>query len=630
MGDLNVMAVTKSTDLRGYSKQLFNDVEALERMIAEGMIESGIQRIGVEQELCLIDKHAAPIGKVEEVLSLLNDPHFTTELAKFNMEINLDPLVLSGDCFTRMEQELLRLLGKCETACKELDCRHLLTGILPTVRREDLVMETMTQRQRYHALNQAILEMRKSPQVFHIQGTDELTTKSESVMFESCNTSFQVHFQIEAADFLAGYNWSQTIAGPVLAACTNAPLFLGKRLWQETRIALFQQATDTRGYLEELRKTKPRVLFGEAWETNEITDFIKKDISTYRPLVIATGIPDSLDELSKGQVPKLKAFALFNGTIYRWNRPCFGITNGKPHLRIENRYLPSGPSALDEVANAVFWIGLMNGMKSEHRLVHQHMEFHQVRTNFVKAARHGLAASFDWMGKEYDAKDLILNELIPLAAEGLRKAKINADDSDKYLGIIRERVKTGKTGSAWVLNSYNRLIKSHTEDTVLSGLTEIMKNRQHNNQPIHLWQPAKQDEIIDGPHRYQRVDQIMSKELYTVFEEDLIDLVPNIMKWNQVRHMLVENRDGELVGLVTLGKLGKYYAENAGQNPKMVKEVMVRKVITVNPDTRTHDAIDLMRKHQIGCLPVLNKKHKLVGVVTEKDLLQVAFSYLKK
>ena len=565
MGELNVLPVLKSTDLRGYTQQLFKDVEALESMISLGMIEEGVQRIGVEQELCLIDRFAAPATKVEEVLSIINDPHFTTELAKFNMEINLDPMELSGSCFSRLEDELIRLLDICDSACSKLDCRTILTGILPTIRTENLDMESMTSRQRYRALNQAILEMRKSPQGFHIQGTDELSARSESVMFESCNTSFQIHFQTGAHDFVSAYNWSQAVAGPVLAACTNAPMFLGKRLWHETRIALFQQATETRGYQEELRKTKARVVFGDDWLSQDITNFIKKDISTYRPLVLANGIPDSMEELAQGKVPKLKAFALFNGTIYRWNRPCYGITSGKPHLRIENRYLPSGPTTVDEVANAAFWIGLMSGLQPEIHQVEQKMDFHQVKTNFIKAARHGMEAQFNWMGNEYNARDLIINELIPIARNGLKQANIDSSDKSKYLDIIQERVESSNTGASWILGSFNKLTKSNPQDTVLTALTEAMKQRQQNNQPVHMWPLAEETEIDDGPHRYSRVDQIMSKQLYTVFEEDLIDLVPNIMKWNQVRHMLVENRSGELVGLVTLGRLGKYYAENQGE-----------------------------------------------------------------
>jgi CBS domain-containing protein len=179
------------------------------------------------------------------------------------------------------------------------------------------------------------------------------------------------------------------------------------------------------------------------------------------------------------------------------------------------------------------------------------------------------------------------------------------------------------------VNSYNTLTKSFPQNTVLSAITQGILQRQQQNSPVHEWTEMNPGEIKDGPHHYCRVDQIMSKELYTVFEEDIIDLVPNIMKWNQVRHMLVENREGDLVGLITLGRLGKYYSEHQNDEPVIVKQVMINKVISVRPDTRTLDAINLMQEKRIGCLPVLNRHHKLVGVITEKDLLPVAASYLK-
>ena len=626
MGELNVLPVVKSTELRDYTAMLFKDVEALEYMINQGMMEQGVQRIGAEQELCLIDNYGAPAMVAEELLNSLNDDHFTTELAKFNLEINLDPLVLSGSCFSSLEQSLKSLIDKVKQAGVEFDCHPLLTGILPTLRAGDLGIESMTPRQRYYALNQAILEMRKSPQQFHIQGTDELATSSESVMFESCNTSFQLHFQVPTELFARYYNWSQAISGPVLAACTNSPLFLGKRLWSETRIALFQQATDTRGYQEELRKTKPRVFFGDDWLNDNFTDFIKKDLSMFRPLVVADGIANSMLELNQGKIPKLKAFSLFNGTIYRWNRPCYGVTNGKPHLRIENRYIPSGPSIKDEIANTVFWVGLMNAISTEP--IEKELQFHEVKSNFIKAARHGLSARMGWIDGEYDVRELIIQEFIAMAKSGLLKAQIDPEDVDGYLDIISERVGSSRTGSNWTLNSFNQLVSSNPQSNTLSAIVEGMKNRQKKDIPVHLWQPISQDEIVDGPFRYQRVDQIMSKELYTVFEEDLIDLVPNIMKWNQVRHMLVENSSGDLVGLVTLGRLGKYYSEQKDDLPVMVKDVMVREVITVNPGSSTIEAIRLMQKHSIGCLPVLNQHQKLVGVITEKDILPIAASYL--
>ena len=628
MGTLSVQGVGPKTDIRTFTQKLFQDLSALEYMIKEGMIEEGVTRLGAEQELCLVDANYQPAPKSEEVLTALGDDHFTTELAKFNLEINLDPLLFEGDCLLQCQHQLDQLLQKCQQTAAEFGCNALITGILPTIRKSDLQLSFMTDRQRYHALNQALYGLRNSPYDFRIQGIDELITHHDSVMFESCNTSFQVHYQLGAKEFSNKYNWAQAISAPVLAAATNAPLFLGRRLWHETRIALFQQATDTRRHQDELRKSSARVHFGESWLNGDLTDLIKNDISSFRPLVIREGLENSVEVLQQGGIPKLKAFALFNGTIYRWNRPCYGITDGKPHLRIENRYLPSGPSTVDQLANTAFWLGLMHAPDIPE--ISKHMEFDYAKENFRMAARQGLSTAFHWTnGTSISASKLILEELLPLANQGLTKAKVNGEHIERYLGIIENRVKTGQTGSQWIVENYNSLNKVNREEASLLKLTEALHKNQ--SQAVHLWPPIKPSELEDRPAQYQRVDQIMSKKLFTVGEHDLIDLVPNIMKWNKVRHMLVEDQQGKLKGIVTLGRLGKHYAEHSDdQQALRVKDIMNAQVITATSDMPTREALNLMLRHKIGCLPVVNQQNELVGIVTEKDFLPIAASYFQR
>ena len=561
MGNLNVIPANDSAKVRRYMQFLFKDIAGLEKMIAANMIEEGVTRIGAEQELCLVDKTFRPAPVADEVLAMLDDDHFTTELSKFNLEINLEPLKFEGDCLSAMESQLASYLTALQKKVHLLDSDYILVGILPTIRSSDLDIENMTPRVRYYALNDTILRMRGGPQEFRIQGTDELITRHNSVMFESCNTSFQVHYQVGAGDFMNAYNCAQAVSGPVLAACTNSPLFLGKRLWQETRIALFRQSTDTRRHANELRDSKSRVVFGDSWIKNNVLDIVREDITTHRPLVISEELEDSAKQLEKGEVPSLRALALYNGTIYKWNRACYGISEGKPHLRIENRYLPAGPTMPDEIANAAFWVGLMHGLPMQYENVAEKLEFDVAKANFIKAARVGLSSKFRWIGgKDYMAEDLILNELLPIAKEGLAKAKINQQDIDRYCGILEERVKTGKTGSQWITDSFNTLKKQESADASLIATTAGILNRQKKNQPVHLWDSVHINEAGGGVNRYRRIDQIMSRRLYTVQEEDLVDLVTNIMMWKQIRHLLVENDKGELVGLVTMGRLWKHYS----------------------------------------------------------------------
>ncbi len=226
--------------------------------------------------------------------------------------------------------------------------------------------------------------------------------------------------QVNQKDFAKKYNIAQAIAGPVLASAVNSPLLFGKRLWHETRISLFQQSIDTRVSDEHIRDRHPRVTFGTDWVHDGIMDIFKEDILRYRVLLGADFEQDSLEMVKKGITPKLKALTVHNSTIYRWNRPVYGISdNGKPHLRIEARLFPAGPTVADEMANASFWLGLMEGYANLYDDITKHIRFDQAKANFYAAARGGLSKQFTWFdNKKYYADDLIMNELLPVARKG--------------------------------------------------------------------------------------------------------------------------------------------------------------------------------------------------------------------
>jgi hypothetical protein len=300
---------------RRFMRALLADVRALERMMAEGMIEEGVRRIGAEQEVFLLNKawHVAPAA--DQVLPVLDDAHFTTEFGIFNLEFNMDPLVFGGDCLSRMESQINGLLSKLRAAAATRDVEVMMVGILPTIRKSDLGEENMTPRARYHALNRALTALRGGTYEFYIKGVDELLLKHDSAMLEACNTSFQVHFQAGAKEFANLYNIAQVAAAPVLAAATNSPLLFGKRLWAETRIALFQQAVDTRSSGHHIREHKPRVTFGNGWLRGSAAEIFKEDIASFRALVGMEAEEDPFDTLKRGGVPELSALRLFNGTV---------------------------------------------------------------------------------------------------------------------------------------------------------------------------------------------------------------------------------------------------------------------------------------------------------------------------
>ena len=602
---------------------LINDIKALKKMLDAGMFETDVQRIGVEQELCLLDKTWRPALLSMQVLKKIKDNHFTTEHSQYNLEINLDPLEFSGDCLSKLENMLQNYLLELEKVVKSFDSEIILVGILPTIRRQDLKIENLTPLPRYRLLGKIMQKLRGGSFEFRIEGPDELITRHDSIMFEGCNTSFQVHFQVDPKNFVNCYNWAIAISGPVLAAATNSPMLLGKRLWRETRIALFQQSVDTRRSGDDLRETSSRITFGKKWVKKSIAEIFQEDIARYRVLIATDIKEDSVEALEKGKIPNLEALQIHNSTVYKWIRACYGITNGKPHLRIENRTLPAGPSIVDQIANASFWLGLMNGIPSDYNDVANQMKFDDAKMNFLKAAQTGLETHFCWFGdKVIEAEKLILTELLPIARQGLKKAKITEKDIDYYLGIIEKRVKTKRTGSEWILNTFEDLRKKNAIYEASVAITAGIVQRQKKRIPVHEWTLAKIDEAGDWINRYWRVDQIMSTDIFTLNQDDSIYFASNIMNWKHLRYIPVEDDQGKLKGLLTASALLDYYSTitKSDSKPVCIKEIIIKNPVTIAPEAYSLNALNLMRKSGIGCLPVV-KDEKLVGILTEYNFM---------
>jgi CBS domain-containing protein len=341
---------------------------------------------------------------------------------------------------------------------------------------------------------------------------------------------------------------------------------------------------------------------------------------------------DALETLAAGGTPKLSALRLHNGTVYRWNRACYGITDGKPHLRIENRALPAGPTIPDQVANAAFYYGLLSGFMSEGTDVTDQMRFCDAKNNFFAAARHGLGAKLTWMrGKVAEAPALILEELLPLARQGLNKSNIDPDDIDRYLGIIESRVKSGRTGATWMSDSLAAMDPAQTRDRKERALTAALIEGQQSDLPGHEWPLATCDEQVSRRESYRRVDQFMSRKLFTVRADDLVDLAACLMDWEHIKHVPVEDDAGQLVGLLTYRCFLRLLTQG---KPKVeeglyVSDLMQRDPPVVSPETRTIDAMRLMRTEQASALPVVDAG-RLVGIITERDLIEVSVDLLEE
>jgi len=636
MGEQDVDQQFDEKTSQAFMKALLEDLRALEYMIATGGFETGVARIGAEQEMFLVDRNMRPAPISLEVLDHAKDSRLTTEIARFNLEANLTPLSLTGRCFQQMEKELNELLSLVRKSAETFGADVLLSGILPTLQKSDLTLENLAPIPRYSQLNEGVMRLRGGPFSIHIKGLDELQISHDNVMMESCNTSFQVHFQTSPAEFASHYNMAQAITAPVLAAAVNSPLLFGHRLWQETRVALFQHSIDSRSRTQLARGQPTRVSFGDRWLKNSVVELFHDQISRFRPIMITQPDEDPFQLLARGETPLLSALRMHNGTVWRWNRACYGVADGIAHLRIENRALPSGPTVQDEMANAAFFVGLMIALPPEYGEIAKRLSFDDAKENFFAAARNGLNAQLKWLdGKSISATSLILNELLPLARAGLKDARVDSSDIDKYLGVLEERVRSGQTGAQWMLDSLvsvKRHMGHEPNDMRTRILTSAILARQKENKPVHEWKLAEAGELTDWGQSYQTVGQFMSTDLFTLRPTDLVDLAASLMDWRHIRHVPVEDEKGHLVGLVTHRGLLRLLSRGstAPDGTSMtVREIMKPNPTTVTSSIPTLEAIEIMRRSGIGCLPVVDD-NRLVGIVTSYDFLTATASLFKQ
>jgi CBS domain-containing protein len=629
VGEQNVKLNDDESVYQEFMKSLLSEVQALELMLERGLIESGVSRMGAEQEMFIINKAHQPANRALDILKGIDDKRFTHELGLFNMEANLSPHQFRGKCLSEMESELYEIHALAREGAARFDCDIALVGILPTLTLEHLTLDSMVPTARYQALNEAVKSLRGEEFQFTITGIDQLSVRHDNVMLEACNTSFQVHFQVSPDDFAHFYNVAQLVTGPLLAAAVNSPILLGKRLWHESRIAVFEHSIDTRSGAHQARGLKPRVHFGDHWIEESVTEIFKEDIARFRIVLTSETEDDPVGMVEKGIMPSLKALCLHNGTVYRWNRPCYGVHDNVAHLRIENRVLPSGPTVIDEIANAAFFFGLMAGMSEKYGDISKLIRFADVKTNFLAAARDGIRAQMNWFDDEHlPVKQLILDELLPLARKGLESKDIDPDDISRFLDVIEERVALRRTGARWALESLENMQDRGTADQRLRSVVASMVEQQVDGHSIAQWELAEFSGQQDWRESYRTVGQFMVTDLFTARVDDIVDFAASLMDWRHVRHVPVEDDEGNLVGLVSHRALLRLVATGRmGRDKRVtVAEIMKSDPVTVSPDTSTVEAIRLMRKKKLACLPV-TKKGKLVGLVTEHDLVVVS-SYL--
>ena len=491
MGD-DIATTTYTREQRqAYRTKVRRCLDVFERMLVEHSFDFGQPMTGLEIELNLVDEKWQPAMANAEVLEVIADPDFQTELGRYNIEFNVKPRSLSGELLLDLERVLRDSLDHAESRANEIGSEIIMIGILPTLRTEHFETEWMSANPRYQALDEAVFAARREDLELDITGPEHehLKMYADSIAPESACTSVQLHLQVSPADFAACWNAAQVLAGPQLALGANSPFLFGKRLWAETRTELFLQATDTRS--PELRNqgVRPPVFFGERWITS-IFDLFEENVRYFPALLPETTDEDPEAVLASGRAPKLQELRLHNGTVYRWNRPVYDVVDGRPHLRVENRVLPAGPTVVDVLANAAFYYGALTVLASEDRPVWTKMSFDAAKANFDAGARLGVDAVFYWPGfGEVTWDELLLRHLLPKADAGLARWGVTAQARSRYLGIVRDRCTTRRNGSWWQSETVAALEAGGlSRDAALTEMLKLYSAGMHANQPVHTWE----------------------------------------------------------------------------------------------------------------------------------------------
>jgi hypothetical protein len=485
-------------DRQHYRAKVQRCLDVLAIMLREHPFARDEPMTGLELELNLVDGDLAPSLAGAEVLQAIGAAEFQSELGRWNLELNLPPRPLPGDQWRHLEHHLLDELAVAQSKAVDCGARLAVIGILPTLQRHHLVAEALSPDPRYETLNEQMLGARGEPIRLDIAGDapsgrhdiapEHLQADFDSIAPEAACTSMQLHLQVHPDAFAGYWNAAQCLAGVQLAVGANSPFLLGSRLWAETRIPLFEQSCDVR--TPELRNqgVRPRVWFGERWITS-ILDLFSENARYFPALMPVTEDTDPMAELEAGRVPGLDELRLHNGTIWRWNRPVYDVADGVPHVRVENRVLPAGPTVVDMVANALFFYGLLRTLVEAERPLWSRMSFEAAEENFTTAARYGLDGPLYWPGTGWIRPDeLVLRKLLPQAADGLARWGVAAEVTDRFLSIVEQRCVTRRTGAAWQLDTVAALEERGADrQQALHGMLARYLDSSAANEPVHSW-----------------------------------------------------------------------------------------------------------------------------------------------
>ncbi|MGW2559510.1 glutamate-cysteine ligase family protein [Streptomyces sp. NPDC001514] len=486
--DVPALVFTRE-DRRRYRTKMQRCLDTFAQMLREERFEAERPQVGLEIELNLVDGDGEPTMRNTAVLEAIADPAWSSELGRFNLEINVPPRELTAGGPDAWEKEIRDALNHAEERAAAVGAHLVMVGILPTLRQQDVGESALSENPRYHLLNEQVFAARGEDLRIAVDGVDRLRTYADTITPEAACTSTQFHLQVAPDEFAGYWNAAQAIAGVQVALAANSPFLFGKELWRETRIPLFEQATDTRPEEIKVQGVRPRVWFGERWITS-VFDLFEENVRYFPALLPLCDEEDPLETLEGGDIPQLGELTLHNGTIYRWNRPVYAVAHDRPHLRVENRVLPAGPTVADVLANGAFYYGLTRALVEEERPVWSRMSFSAAEDNLHAAARHGIDARLYWPGMgEVPVAELVLRRLLPLAHRGLELSGMDAAWREPLLGIIEQRCVTVRNGAVWQAEMFHHVVDTAHVDhhEALRRMTRQYIDYMHLNAPAHTW-----------------------------------------------------------------------------------------------------------------------------------------------
>lgn len=475
MGQEIDQSLFTKADFDRFHRHLVSETELLRRMVREQRFSDKHPVAGFEIETWLVNDQMMPASVNEAFLETFDDPLSSPELAKFNVELNNHPVALTDGALHQLHQELDDIVDRATVTARTLDSHIVMIGTLPTLRRASLNLQNMSPLNRYRALNEQIFRQRGQPVQLHIDGNQCLECVHDDVMLEAATASFQIHMQTPLEQAHRVYNASIIASAPMVAISANSPFLFDLDLWAETRIPLFEQSIGIGGYRDATHGSLNRVSFGSGFARQTLLECFEENLDHF-PVLLPTHF-DSRPEA-------LEYLRLHNGTIWRWNRPLIGFdSDGTPHIRIEHRVIPAGPSVVDIIANAAFYYGLVASLTTDAVDLEPAISFVQAKNNFYQAARHGIDATIQWVnGEALTIQTLILKDLLIRAEKGLSILGLAGSDSAYYLDIIRQRAESGLNGCEW----QRRFVRKNGKD--FSALMKLYLDNQNQGKPVHQWE----------------------------------------------------------------------------------------------------------------------------------------------